>query len=226
MPHTTEAARRQKGPVSESAARNRLVGVISVLALACAAPGVLRADAVPVRHAEGVARGFLLLRTLDGRTIADGDMQQVPHGAQLTSRITFRFRDGSLHDETAVYTQRQQFRLVSYKLVQRGRSFPHPMEMSIDAASGEVNVRYTHDDGDVEVESERLDLPPDIANGLMSVLLKNVRPGAIAPLSYVAATPKPRLVKLEVAAAAPDRFSTGGRGGPQPTTSSKWTSAA
>jgi hypothetical protein len=165
-----------------------------------------------VRYAEGLVHGFLALRTLDGRTIADGDLAQVASGGQVTARMTFRFRDGSLHEETAVFTQRERFRLVSYRLVQKGRSFPRPLEMSIDGGTGQVDVRYTDDEGESKTESERLELPPDLANGLMSTLLKNVRPDAPVSLSYVAATPKPRLVKLEIAAAAPDRFSTGQRG--------------
>jgi hypothetical protein len=192
-------------------APNRLVGLLVALALAGAGVG-LRADPVPVRYTEGLVHGFLALRTLDGRTIADGDLSQVATGSQVTARVTFRFRDGSLHDETAVYTQRDRFRLVSYRLVQRGASFPRPLEMSIDAGSGQVTVRYSDDEGEAKTESERLDLPADVANGLVSTLLKNVRPGGATSLSYVAATPKPRLVKLEIAAAAPDRFSVGQRG--------------
>ncbi|HET9267937.1 MAG TPA: hypothetical protein VFO31_07220 [Vicinamibacterales bacterium] len=196
--------------MSGIAARNRLVGL---LALVLALVGVeLRAEPVAVRYTEGLVHGFLVLRTLDGRTIADGDLSQVASGAQVTSRLTFRFRDGSLHDETAVFTQREQFRLVSYRLVQRGASFPQPLEMTIDTASGDVRVRYSDDEGEAKVESERMELPADLANGMMAVLLKNVRPGAVAPLSFVAATPKPRLVKLEILAMPADRFTVGWRG--------------
>jgi len=197
--------------LSGIAARNRLVGLVLAVALASAGAD-LRAEPVSVRYVEGLVHGFLVLRTLDGRTIADGDLSQVATGAQVTAHVTFRFRDGSLHDETAVYTQREQFRLVSYRLVQRGATFPHPLEMAINAASGQVTVRYADDEGGAKTASERLDLPADVANGLVSTLLKNVRKGAVPSLSYVAATPKPRLVKLEISAAAPDRFSVGRRG--------------
>ena len=199
-------------PLSRIASRNRLVGAIAAVVLVCIIAVELQAAPVAVRFTEGVVHGFLVLRTLDGRTIADGDLVQVANGSQVTARITFRFRDGSRHDETAVFTQRGQFRLVSYRLVQRGPSFPTPLEMRIDAGSGQVTVRHSDDDGEEDVESERLDLPPDVANGLISTLLKNVRPESVPTLSYVAATPKPRLVTLEIDAAAPDRFSTGGRG--------------
>jgi hypothetical protein len=197
--------------VSGIAARNRLVGLVLALALAVTSVE-LHAEPVAVRYTEGLVHGFLVLRTLDGRAIADGELSQVASGAQVTARLTFRFRDGSLHDETAVFTQREQFRLVSYRLVQRGASFPQPLEMTIDAASGDVRVRYSDDEGEAKVESERMELPADLANGMMSVLLKNVRPGAVPSLSYVAATPKPRLVKLEISPMPAERFTVGWRG--------------
>ncbi len=68
----------------------------------------LRAEAatVAVRHTEGVVRGFLVVRALDGRTLADGDLIQFARGDKVTSRLVFRFRDGSVQDETTVFTQR------------------------------------------------------------------------------------------------------------------------
>lgn len=211
MARRAATTRPWRGQLSGITARNRLVGGLLALALTAASVELL-AEPVAVRYSEGLVHGFLVLRTLDGRTIADGDLNQVARGTQVTSRLTFRFRDGSLHDEAAVYTQREQFRLVSYRLVQRGASFPRPLEMTIDAASGQVRVRYSDDEGEEKIEAERLDLPADVANGMMSVLLKNVRPDAVPSLSYVAATPKPRLVKLEISTASPDRFTVGWRG--------------
>jgi hypothetical protein len=73
------------------------------------------------------------------------------------------------------------------------------METSIDATTGEVTVRYTDDYGKERVLTERLDLPPDVANGLLFTLLKDVDPNVPqTTVSYVAATPKPRLVHLEI----------------------------
>jgi len=97
--------------------------------------------------------------------------------------------------------------------VQKGPTFPQPLDMSIDVASGNVTVRYTDDKGVQKEEKEHLDLPPDLANGLILTLLKNVDPSAPPKtLGFVAATPKPRLVKLEVTAAGREPFSTGGMG--------------
>ena len=176
-------------------------------------PSTSIAEPVTVRHSEGLVHGFLTLKTLDGEQLAEGDLIQTARGFRVTSRLTFRFKDGSLHDETAVYSQRGQFRLLSDHLVQKGPSFPQPIDMAINASTGQVTVRYADDKGEQKVESERLNLPPDLANGLILTLLKNVRADA-APKSfgYVAATPKPRLVKLALTPEGEESFSIAGGG--------------
>jgi len=52
-------------------------------------------------------------------------------------------------------------------------------------------------------------LPEDLANGLMSILLKNVRGDAPLTLSMLALTPKPRLVKVKIHAAGEEPFAHG-----------------
>ena len=190
--------------------RSRLWLLGSVAALAWCV--TISGETVAVRHTEGIVHGFLALRMLDGTTIADGDLIQLARGNRVTTRLVFHFKDGSLHEETAVYSQRREFRLLSDHLVQKGPTFPQPLDLTI-AGAGDVTVRYTNDHGERKVESEHLDLPPDLANGMILTLLKNVRPDAPPKtLSYVAATPKPRLVKLAVTAVGQERFSTGGAG--------------
>ena len=174
----------------------------------CSAAGA--AEPVAVRFAEGLVHGFLTLRTLDGALVANGDLIQRAQGDRVTSRLIFRFKDGSVRDETSIFTQRRTFRLLTNHLVQKGPSFPQPLDLSIDGASGQVTVRYTDDHGKPKVESERMDLPADLANGMTLTLLKNI--GARAPLpavSMVVATPKPRLVKLELSSAGDEPFTTG-----------------
>jgi hypothetical protein len=48
------------------------------------------------------------------------------------------------------------------------------MEVSIDGPTGQVTVRTTDDDGKEKVVTNRLDLPPDVANGMVLTLLKNI----------------------------------------------------
>ena len=184
-----------------------------VFLLACATllqPDAMPAALVPVRHTEGLVHGFLVLSTLEGNTLADGELLQFSSGDRVTSRLVFHFKDGSVHDETAVFSQRRSFRLLSDRLVQKGPVFQRPMQVSIDSSTGQVTVRYT-DEGKQKVTVDRLELPADVSNGLILTLLKNIRPDATKTvLSFVAATPKPRLVKLAITPQGNEPFSIGG----------------
>ena len=182
-----------------------------MLAAALLGCGLLGAEEVAVRRAEGVVHGFLVLRSLSGERLADGDWSQVTRGDQVTSRTIFRFRDGSLQDETVVFTQRGHFRLVSDHLVQKGPTFRRPMDFTLDAESGQVSVRYRDKDGEEKVIEKRMKLPPDIANGLLITLVKNLSPeDASLSVPVVAATPKPRLIKLSIGRSGEDPFQVGG----------------
>ena len=151
-----------------------------------------------------------MLRRMDGKTLASGELVQVVQGDRLVSNLVFHFKDGSIDDETTVFSQHHNFRLLSDHHVQKGPSFPHPMDVSIDASNGQVTVRST-DGGKEKVETERLDLPPDLANGLVPTFLKNIRPDvAETKVSYVAATPKPRLVKLAITPQGEQSFKVAG----------------
>lgn len=176
------------------------------------ASGPLAAEPVKVRFREGLVHGFLALRTLDGKTIADGDLYQTPRGNTVTSRLTFRFRDGSFQEETAVFTQGREFRLVSDRLVQKGPSFPRALDMTVEAG-GRVVVRYTDGDGEEKVEEEQMELPPDVANGMVLTLLKNLpADGPPIEVGMVVPTPKPRVVTLQISRGGVDRFRIGAQG--------------
>ncbi len=171
------------------------------------------ASPVAVRYKEGLLHGFLVLSTLDGKAIAEGDLTQVPHGNQITSHLSYHFQDGSREEETTVFSQRGNFRLVSYHMTQKGPAFQHPTEVTMNASTGQVVVQYTDDDGNEKTFNERMKLPTDLANGLMITLLKNLGPNA-APLevSMLVATPKPRLVKLVISSQPKEPFSLAGAG--------------
>jgi len=159
-----------------------------------------------VRYPEGLVHGFLALRTLSGDTLAAGDLIQRASGDKVTSRLVFSFRDGSTHDETAVFTQGRTFQLQSYKLVQKGPAFERPTEVTLDGTDGTVTVRQTNEKGEEKVEKDTIEVPADLANGMVPILLKNVKPDAPPTMSFLAVTPKPRLVKLEATSAGEEPF--------------------
>jgi hypothetical protein len=175
--------------------------------------GTLTAEQVPVRHLEGVTHGFLVLSTLKGRQLASGELIQNASGNRVTSRLLFHFPDGSVHDETSVFLQRRRFRLLTYHLIQKGRTFKQPLEVAIDQASGRVTVHTVDDDGEPKTHTEKMKLPDDLANGIILTLLKNIPPESPSTtVSMVATAPKPRLVKLIITPAQLDPFATAGTG--------------
>jgi len=184
------------------------------LALAsCAifASAAVSTEPVPVQRTEGLVHGFLSLSSLDGTRLASGDLIQFARGSVVTSRLVFHFIDGSLHDETVEFRQGRQFAFLKDRLVQRGPSFPQPIDMTIDGATGTAVVRYTNEHGDVKTALANFDLPPDLANGVLMTMLKNVKPAAPPKtLSFIAATPKPQLVKLSLSTLGDEPFSTAG----------------
>jgi hypothetical protein len=169
---------------------------------------------VSVVYTEGEIHGFLVLRTLDGDAIAEGDLAQVTRGDRVTTHLRFRFKDGSVNEETTIFSQRGTFRLVSDHLVQKGPAFKRPMDLLINGSAGQVTVRYTDDDGKEKVVTEHLKLPPDIANGFVFSVLKNIKPDVPkTTVSMVVATPKPRIVKLVILPEGEDPFSIVGSSG-------------
>lgn len=173
-------------------------------------PTATLADGVPVRFKEGVAHGFLVLRSTDGKPVADGESTQVAHGDQVTNHMWFKFKDGSIYDQTTVFSQRGAFHLLNDHVREQGPTFKRNMETTIDATKGEVTVRYTDDRKQEKVITEHLDLPPDIGNGLLFTVLKNIQPNAPKTmLPYVATTPKPRIVSLEIVPQGQKPFSIG-----------------
>jgi hypothetical protein len=168
-----------------------------ILMLVCTWLPSAPADPIPVRHVRGTLHGFLELRSESGSVVASGDIVQVIQGDRVKIETRFHFKDGSIDDETTVFSQHRTFQLITDHHIQKGPSFPHPMDVLIDSRNGRVTVRSQDKDGKEEVKTDQLSLPPDLANGLVPVLVENMRSDdQEATVSMVVAAPKPRLVKL------------------------------
>lgn len=174
--------------------------IVSLVAVAMLVqPGYAEDQGVRVRHREGSVAGFVVLRNEKGAILASGEFSQIPHGDTIKSRLVLFFRDGSLDDEISVYSQKSTFHLITDHHVQRGPAFPDPMDVTIDMRSQMVSVR-TISEGNETVKAEHVDLPADLANGLLFNLIKNLQTGTPkVVVSYLSPSPKPRLVKLAIA---------------------------
>jgi hypothetical protein len=82
--------------------------------------------------------------------------------------------------------------------------------MDFDVARGHVVVHTKGNGGEDNVDGEKMSLPADVSNGLLITLLADVGATELPlPVSFVAATPAPRLVKLVISKVGSARFSVG-----------------
>jgi hypothetical protein len=164
-----------------------------------AALGTLVAAPVPVRFVEGSLHGFLALRSIDGALVAEGDLLQFARGGQFEKRMVFRFKDGSVLEESVVFTQQVVYTMQSYRMLQRGPIFTEDIEVSLERATGKYSVKTkSHKDGRETVHEGKLELPPDVYNGLILSIVKDLPPKARETIHFVAFTPEPRLIQLAV----------------------------
>jgi hypothetical protein len=118
----------------------------------------------------------------------------------VDSRLVFRFKDGSLYDETVVFSQSKVFTLLSYRLRQRGPSFPEEMEVSVERERdrGRYTVTARRAGGEAETATGEIELPPDVYNGMFIMILRNLPKGAGGTVHVLAFTPKPTLLQVEL----------------------------
>jgi len=172
-----------------------------------------RAQSEPalVRSVQGCVRGFLEMTSEDGRVVASGDAFQVVHGDRVTAQTHFTFKDGSIDEETTVFSQHRTYQLISDHHIQKGPFFPHPMDVFIDARSGRVTIGSIGKDGKQEVKTFHLQLPPDLANGMVTLVIENMRANASeTTVPMLVAIPEPRVIKLVISNRGEETFSLAG----------------
>src|SRR5256712_5487686 len=172
---------------------------IFTFALTLATSAAAFAEPVAVTFTEGVMHAFPVLRSVGGEKLAQGELLQIPRGDVVENRLIFRFRDGSLYDERVVFSQKDLFTLVSYQITQRGPSFPESIDAKVDRESGRYEVRYKGDEEAAEeVLKGKIELPGDVYNGLLGMLMKNMPAGTTTTVPIISITPKPRLCILRL----------------------------
>ncbi|HEY1766962.1 MAG TPA: hypothetical protein VGG26_04880 [Terracidiphilus sp.] len=154
--------------------------------------------------------GVLLLQAKDGKTIAVADQTYTVRGDEVRSELIFHFRDGSIDDEVAEFRQGANFELIRDHHVQKGHSFPHPLDMTVDVPKGQVTWQETKDGKD-DIQTQHMDLPPDLVNGMLALAVQDFPSGTDElKTSYMAADPKPRLVQFVIRRTGEDRVRVGG----------------
>ena len=171
---------------------------------------VASAEPVPVRHLQGFIHGFLVVKDVNDAVLGSGELVQVSSGARVTATLTLHLKDGSLYQETFVFSQQKVYKLLSYKQVLKGPAFKTQQTLTINA-NGSVSVVATEQDGKEKTINKQIALPLDLANGIVSTLLIDVDPKVESVLSMLVATPEPRMVKLKISSdGAAESISIGG----------------
>jgi hypothetical protein len=155
---------------------------------------------------------FMVARSEAGKIIASDEFSQVVQRDEVTIRLTYRFVDGSIDDETTTYRQQGTFRLVRNHHIQKGPFFAKPVDFTVEASTGIATSRTVDKNGKVHVESEHIDLPDDLANGFVGTLLLNVphntmpfRVGILAPVGGG------RLIRILISPEGEQPFNTAGQ---------------
>ena len=185
-----------------------LRALVAALALAFSASRAAPAAAAPVavRYAEAPSHAFLVLSDLAGKTLAGGELVQWQERGALANRLVFRFDDGSLYDETVRFTAGRVFRLLSYRLVQKGHAFTETSEVEFDRGRRRYTASKRDASGEVKPSAGVLDVPDDAYNGMTSTLLKNLGAGASADVHVLAFTPSPQVVDVRLTREGTDPF--------------------
>lgn len=182
-------------------------GLAVILAVGVVAQG----EPITVKHTLGAERGFLVIRSETGKTLGDGELVQYATGDEVHTRLTYRFLDGSVDEETTVFRQHGTFQLVRDQHVQRGPFFKEDTDITVDAPSGMVTVKTTNKKGETKTETNHMDLPNDVANGMVGSLVLNVNRDAAFSVGMVATTSKGRLIRLDFTSTGEQRFLIAGR---------------
>jgi hypothetical protein len=142
---------------------------------------------------------LLTARLEDGKMIAHCEFTQAVDGENVTSRLTYRFLDGSIDDEMTTYRQRQTFQLVRNHHIQNGPFFTKPVDIAVEVSTGIATLRTTDKNGKVHIENEHVSLPGDLANGFTGTILLNTslytapfRVGMLVPVNGA------RLIRLMI----------------------------
>jgi hypothetical protein len=185
-----------------------LIAAFGAITLGTAAP----AEQVLVRHIQRPMHRFMVARSEAEKIIANCEFLQAVQGDEVTMRLTYKFVDGSIDDETTTYRQQGTFRLVRDHHIQKGPFFVKPVDFTVEAATGLATSRTADKNGNIHIENHHIDVPDDLANGFVGTLLLNApqnttpfRVGMLVPVNGA------RLIRILISPEGEQTFHTTGQ---------------
>jgi hypothetical protein len=171
----------------------------ALVVVAALVPGLARS--VPIHEAVGSLHGFPSMSDAAGTIVADGELTQQVRGDRLVVRARWRFQDGRTAEEEDAFRTRPELSQERFSWVER-RGDRELRRFEVDFTTGRAFAATARGDH-VDRRDARLDLPPGrsftgYGTALAASELPLDAPGAKAELAFVAFTPEPRVVTLEV----------------------------
>lgn len=176
----------------------------------------LPAFTVELRYPQADLHGFPSMSDEKGSVIADGELTQRQDGDRLLVHARWRFKDGLVAEEDDVLLMRPELSQESFRWVER-RGTDEVRRAEVDFRTGKASFSRI-EDGKVKKWDEKLDLPRGKAfTGYSVALAASQLRDALAnkdarrSLTFVAFTPKPRTIELEIARSPGARIRAAGR---------------
>ena len=171
---------------------------------------------VELRYPQGDLHGFPSMSDDKGNLIADGELTQKQEGDRLLVHAVWRFKDGRVAEEDDVLLMRPELSQESFLWVER-RGKDELRRAEVDFRTGKASVSH-RENGKRKTWDEKLDLPRGKAfTGYSTALAASQLRDALSDkdarrtLTFVAFTPKPRTVELEISRAPGSRIRAAGR---------------
>jgi hypothetical protein len=184
-----------------------LVGLVAAFALS-------RAWALELRSMPGAVHGFPSMSDEAGHVIADGELAQELHGDELVARVRWRFRDGHRAEEEDTFTTRPELAQRTFSWRETSDRGTELRRFEVDFESGRASavVAGSHPlHEDVKLELPRGRSFAGFGAALAASELPLEHEGARESISFVAFTPQPREITLEIRRGKEESVPAGGR---------------
>jgi hypothetical protein len=171
-----------------------LLPLALAVALAAAPP-------IPVRHAIGALHGFPSMSVPNGNVIADGELKQEVAKDQLVVRTHWAFADGLQSEERDEFRIDQTLAQVRFLLVET-RGGVEQRRFEVDFSTGQASSSIRDAKGHVDRQEVKLDLPHGRSfagfGAALAAMQLGLHQGEKAEITFVAFTPRPRAITLQV----------------------------
>ena len=188
------------------------IAAAALLAGCCIAP---RALSLEPKETAGAAHGYPAFRSLDGKTLGDGEFLQWIEDDRLHIRITYRFKGGRKIEELGILRQEPEIVQDAWSW-RESRNGETVREFKVDFDK-QTATAEKREQGELKHYEEKLEIEPGrtFAGFGFTVALQNLLPrlrkGEIIELKAVGFRPKPQVVAVELSDVGVDRMRMAGR---------------